>query len=856
MKENGNQVTNVSAASSVTNDDLFVDDLPSAQNELRSDFIESPAAQKRDRMKVVGKQVAHDSAVGHVTGDALFVDDLPFTKNELVVDFIGSPVAHGEIINLNSEELAQLDGITGVFTHADIPGHNLYGPVIQDERFLAEGVVEYVGQPIAIIAGESREAIRQAKKKLRLEIKELVPVFTIEEAISAKQFIGTTRRFKQGNFEKAWSEAEHTLKGTFICNGQEQFYLESQAALAWPGEHGEIQIHSSSQNPTEIQEVIAEALGLGFNEVVCVCKRMGGAFGGKETQAVIPAVMVALVVAKTKRPARIAYTKDEDMRSTGKRHPYKIHYKVAFTADGKITGVKFDIFSNGGAGADLSTAIMERTLFHSENAYFIPNLIFNGTICKTNFPPNTAFRGFGGPQGMANIENVIQEIAIFLKKDALEIRRLNCYSHDKSNVTPYGQIVRNHLLPEIIDQLVETSGYRQRLTEVEDFNRQSETHLRGLALTPMKFGISFTTKFLNQGNALVNIYKDGTVQVSTGGTEMGQGLNTKIRQLVADEFSISYDDVRMMITSTEKNNNTPPTAASAGTDLNGFAAVNACRKIRKNLTKFASSYFAAKQGLDPAPEHICFEGGKSGGNSLVFDERNPENRLTFQELVKLAFMDRVSLGERGFYSTPEINFNRDTEKGEPFFYYTTGAAVSEVLIDRLTGHLKLERSDLLLDIGESINPGIDRGQIVGGFIQGVGWVTNEDLRYSEKGELLTYSPTTYKIPNIQDLPEIFNVDTIHNPHHQINIRRSKAVGEPPLMLCLSVWIAVKHALSCVRNDVCPRLNLPATGEEILLRLTELNDYSKEHRTIDFSALESEVSLVVLPSSSAETKATV
>lgn len=852
MKENGNQVTNVSAASSVTNDDLFVDDLPSAQNELRSDFIESPAAQKRDRMKVVGKQVAHDSAVGHVTGDALFVDDLPFTKNELVVDFIGSPVAHGEIINLNSEELAQLDGITGVFTHADIPGHNLYGPVIQDERFLAEGVVEYVGQPIAIIAGESREAIRQAKKKLRLEIKELVPVFTIEEAISAKQFIGTTRRFKQGNFEKAWSEAEHTLKGTFICNGQEQFYLESQAALAWPGEHGEIQIHSSSQNPTEIQEVIAEALGLGFNEVVCVCKRMGGAFGGKETQAVIPAVMVALVVAKTKRPARIAYTKDEDMRSTGKRHPYKIHYKVAFTADGKITGVKFDIFSNGGAGADLSTAIMERTLFHSENAYFIPNLIFNGTICKTNFPPNTAFRGFGGPQGMANIENVIQEIAIFLKKDALEIRRLNCYSHDERNVTPYGQIVRNHLLPEIIDQLVETSGYRQRLIEVEDFNRQSETHLRGLALTPMKFGISFTTKFLNQGNALVNIYKDGTVQVSTGGTEMGQGLNTKIRQLVADEFAISYEDVRMMITSTEKNNNTPPTAASAGTDLNGLAALNACRKISKNLKEFASRYLLSPDSdFDPSPQHIIFE------NGTIYDDRCkarfPENKITFRELVKLAFMERISLGERGFYATPEISFDRETEKGEPFFYYTTGAAVSEVLIDRFTGHLKLERSDLLLDIGESINPGIDKGQIIGGFIQGVGWVTNEDLRYSDKGMLLSYSPTTYKIPNIQDLPDIFNVDTIENPQHKINVRRSKAVGEPPLMLCLSVWIAVKHALSCVRNDVIPRLNLPATGEEILRRLTELTDESKNYSAINTSANESEVSLVSLPTFSAEIK---
>ena len=840
MKALGKRTQHDSAVGRVTGRTLFVDDLPSEKNELFVDNIEQ-AEQKESRKKVVGKQVPHDSAVGHVTGEALFVDDLPSAKNELIVDYIASPVAHGKIKSLNYEELAKLDGIVEVFTHADIPGHNLYGPVIKDERFLAEDIVEYVGQPIAIIAGESRRAIRQAKKHTLLEIQELTPVFTIDEAITAKQFIGVPRTFKQGNFDKAWRESKHKLTGTFVSNGQEQFYLESQAALAWPGEYGEIQVHSSSQNPTEIQEVVAEALGLGFHEVVCVCKRMGGGFGGKETQAVIPAVMAALVAAKTQRPARVAYSKDDDMRSTGKRHPYKIHYKAAFTSEGKITGVKFDIYSNGGAAADLSTAIMERTLFHSENAYFIPNLIFNGTICKTNFPPNTAFRGFGGPQGMANIENVIQEIAIYLKKDALEVRRLNCYSHHERNVTPYGQIVQNHILPEIIDQLAKTSEYRKRMTGVEEFNRQSTTHLRGLALTPMKFGISFTTKFLNQGNALVNVYKDGTVQVSTGGTEMGQGLNTKIRQLVADEFAISYDDVRMMITSTEKNNNTPPTAASAGTDLNGFAAVNACQKIRSNLSAFASRYFASEElGLDHSVEHICFE------ESSVFDDRTPDKTLSFRELVQLAFMDRVSMGARGFYRTPEINFNRDIEKGEPFFYYTTGAAVSEVLIDRFTGYLKLERSDLLMDIGESINPGIDRGQIIGGFIQGVGWVTNEDLRYSDKGELLSYSPTTYKIPNIQDLPEIFNVDTISNPHHQINIRRSKAVAEPPLMLCLSVWIAIKHALSFVQNGVSPQLNLPATGEEILRRLTELTNDSKNYGTVDDSTKEPEVSMVSLP----------
>jgi len=794
-------------------------------------------------MKIVGKKIPHDSAIGHVTGEALFVDDLPYSKNELIVDYISSPFAYGKIKSINSDELGKLDGILGVFTCKDIPGNNLYGPVIKDERFLAEEIVEYVGQPIAVIAGESFKAVRHAKKKLRLIIEELTPTLTIDEAIKEKKFLGNSLQFKKGDFEKAWKGSDHKLEGTFVCNGQEQFYLESQSAIAWPGEQGEIMIHSSTQNTTEVQEVVAEALGLSFHKVICVCKRMGGAFGGKETQAVIPAVMAALVASKTNMPARIAYTKDDDMRSTGKRHPYKIHYKVSFSSKGKLRGLKFDIFSNGGAYLDLSNAVMARTLFHSDNAYFIPNLIFNGTVCKTNFPPNTAFRGFGGPQGMANIENVIQEIAIYLKKDPLEIRRINCYLHNTQNVTPYGQKVVNHLIPEIIDQLAEKSKYYQRKKEIEGFNKHSNTHLKGIALTPMKFGISFTTKFLNQGNALVNVFKDGTVQVSTGGTEMGQGLNTKVRQLVAEELSISYDDVLVMETSTEKNNNTPPTAASAGTDLNGMAAVKASKKIRNNLTEFASHYFSSlKKGVKPSPESINFELNDEGVTEIN-DLRFPEKKISFKELVSLAFMERINLGERAFYKTPKINFNNDTSKGEPFYYFTTGAAVSEILIDRFTGYLKIKRSDLMLDIGKSINPCIDRGQILGGFIQGVGWVTNEDLRYSDKGELLSYSPTTYKIPNINDIPEVFNLETIENPYHQINVQQSKAVGEPPLMLCLSVWIAVKHALSCISNGTIPQLNLPATGEEILRRITDLEKSSIDSKENNLSTHESEVSLV-------------
>jgi xanthine dehydrogenase large subunit len=783
-------------------------------------------------MAAVGKSIPHDSAVGHVTGEALYLDDVAPMRGELLVDFLGSPVAHGKLLGANYEELLGLPGVVALYTAEDLPGHHQFGPILADEDFLAEGRVQYIGQPIAIVAAEHPRALSEAKKRVRWEIEPLESVLTIEQALARKDFIGPTRSIERGDFEAAWSAAEHRLEGTFFCNGQEQFYLESQAALAYPGEGGELLVHSSTQNPTEIQQVVAEALGLGFHEVVCTCKRMGGGFGGKETQAAIPAVMAALVAYRTRRPARIAWTKDDDMITTGKRHPYRIDYRTTFTAEGRITGLDFDIYSNGGATADLSTSIMERTLLHSENAYYVPNVRFRGTVCRTNLPPNTAFRGFGGPQGMANVENVVQEIAISLGKDAYDIRRLNLYGHDERNVAPYGQLVQNHVLPEVLDQLLETSNYRQRLADIEAFNRTSSTELRGLALTPVKFGISFTTKFLNQGNALVNIYKDGSVQVSTGGTEMGQGLNTKIRQLVADELGVSYEHIRVMTTSTEKNNNASPTAASAGTDLNGMAAVEACRKIRERLAPLAAGQLENPEvGITADASFIHF------AHDQVWDERLPETRMPFPDLVKQAYMERISLGERGFYRTPGVDFNRETGSGYPFFYYTTGAAVAEVSIDRFTGNLALQRADLLMDIGESINPGIDRGQVIGGFIQGVGWVTNEELRYSSEGALLSHSPTTYKIPNIQDLPEMLQVDFIHNPNHQINVRRSKAIGEPPLMLCISVWMAVKHALSCVRPGVIPRLNLPATGEEILKRLSELEGFPA------FQTPEAEIPLV-------------
>lgn len=771
-------------------------------------------------MATVGKKIPHDSAKGHVTGEALYIDDFPFAQNELVVEFVGSPLAHGKIKALDSAEALKIPGVVGIYTHEDIPGQNLFGPIFEDENFLPKELCEYIGQPIALIAAESRKAARVAKKHIRLEMEALPAVLTIQQALEQQQFLGVRREIKRGNVQKVFAEAECLLEGTFYNNGQEQFYLESQAALAYPGENQEITVHTSTQNPTEIQQAVADMLGVGLHEVVAICRRMGGGFGGKETQAAIPSMMAALVAFHTKRPARVVYTKDDDMKITGKRHPYQSPYKVAFTKEGKITALKIDFYSNGGAAADLSTSIMERSLLHADNAYYLPHVELSGTACKTNLPPNTAFRGFGGPQGMAVIENVIEEMAAFLKKDAYEIRVLNCYQAQKNNVTPYGQIVENSLLPKIFEELAKSSDYKKRYDAVQAFNRKSKTHLRGLAFTPVKFGISFTTKFLNQGNALVNLYKDGTIQVSTGGTEMGQGLNTKIQQIVADEFGLDYPHVKVMATSTEKNNNTSPTAASAGTDLNGMAALEACQKIRRGLMEFAGHYFASvEKGIAAAPDCIRFEDGK------VYDVRLPKEKVSFQEMVMAAYQARVNLGARGFYRTPQIEFNRETGQGHPFYYFTSGGCVSEVCIDRFTGDLTVERCDLLMDIGKSINPGIDIGQIEGGFIQGMGWVTSEELRYQANGALLSYSPTTYKIPNIQDMPKIFKVATLENPHHQINIRSSKAVGEPPLMLCLSVWAAVKNALCSISGKAIPQLNIPATNEEILKRITQYSQGS-------------------------------
>jgi xanthine dehydrogenase large subunit len=769
----------------------------------------------------VGQTIPHDSARGHVTGAAHYIDDLPRRTDELIVGFVPSPLAAGLIRAIDTAAAAAVPGVVAVITAADLPAARTFGPLFQDEPILADGEVLYVGQPVVILAAETAAALATARRLIHLDIAPAEPILTIEQAIAQGRFIGPERRIRRGEPEAALAAAPHRLAGVFQNLGQEHFYLEAQSALAWPGEDGQMVIHSSTQGPTETQHVVAAALGVGMHEVVCVCKRMGGGFGGKETQGSLPAIMAALVARQTGRAARVVYPRDDDMRSTGKRHAYRSEWEVGFDDEGRIGVFRVRFFSAGGAAADLSTSVMERSMLHADNAYFLEHADIQGQVCFTNHAPATAFRGFGGPQGMAVIENVIQEIAAYLqsRRDtgrgpaAIDVQLRNLYGGPGRDLTPYGQIVSRNHLPEIVDSLVEGCDYRRRLRAIELANQNDPAWLRGLAVVPVKFGISFTTRFLNQGNALVNVYADGTIQVSTGGTEMGQGLNTKIRQLVADAFGLPPERVIVMPTSTEKNANTSPTAASAGTDLNGAAALDACRTIRRRLAAWAARRFALPdRGLTESPADVVFTGGE------VHDRRAPAERISFAELCAAARRDRVDLGARGFYATPGVDYNRETGRGHPFLYYTQGAAAAEVRIDRFTGTLVVPRVDLLIDIGRSINPGVDMGQVVGGFVQGMGWVTDECLVYDYEGGLLSRSPTTYKIPAASDVPAIFNAAFFPNDDNVETVARSKAVGEPPLMHALAVWAAVKHALACESRAAAGRLCLPATGEEILRAL--------------------------------------
>ncbi|MCF6264465.1 MAG: xanthine dehydrogenase molybdopterin binding subunit [Xanthomonadales bacterium] len=760
------------------------------------------------------KSSPHDSARSHVSGRSEFIDDRPRQQGELHVEVLYSTVACGNIDKLDFNEALELPGVVAIFTYKDLE-QNLWGSIVKDQPILAEQQVNYVGEPIAVIAAENQAIAIAAKKLIILDISTKAAVLNLQQARQQQSVMGKTYKLSCGDSQAAIDSAENLITGTFISGGQDHFYLESQACIAYPEENQCLQIHSSAQHPTEVQHVVASALGLQQHQLVCVVKRMGGGFGGKESQSAHYAALAALVALKTQKPARLCLSKDDDMIATGKRHPFQSDYKAAFDKHGRLLALEVDLYADGGAYLDLSPAILQRAMFHVDNAYYLANATINGTICKTNTQPHTAFRGFGGPQGAAIIEHILEEIAQSLGVDALAVRKLNCYQGESIS-THYGQLVENNVLPELFAQIESSSNYQQRRKGITEYNKQSGILVKGMALTAVKFGISFTTRFLNQGNALVNIHLDGSIQVSTGATEMGQGVNSKIRGVVSEAFGIDVEDVRMMPTSTEKNANTSATAASSGSDINCAAALIACEKIATRLANLAAqSWTAVEAGeeYEVNPEidinNIVFAGGQ------VFDKGDANKTIPFSKLVKTAYLNRISLSDYGYFKTPKIHFDYVTTKGRPFLYYTNGVAVSEVSVDKYTGEVKILQTDILMDLGRLLNEGIDYGQTAGGFIQGAGWVTTEKLFYDDGGKLISHSPTTYKIPNIQDTPRVFNIDFLENNSNTINVRASKAVGEPPLLLGLSVWAAIKNAIHNAGVDDTSKLQIPATNEEVI-----------------------------------------
>jgi len=806
---------------------------------------------------------SHDSAMTHVTGRSEFVDDRPMLMGELHCGLIYSPFAHARVMRLDTQAALQIPGVLCAVTAADVV-HNIWGTIIQDQPIIAADHVHYVGEVVAVLGALTKEALAKGLAAVVVQWEKLPDIRSIDEAVAAKNFIGTQREIVHGHAQLHIQQSPHTLNGVLTIEGADHFYLESQAAVVYPREDGQLEVHSSTQHPTETQHVVAKACGLRFSDVVCIAKRLGGGFGGKESQAAPIAAYAALIAKKSGRAARLAISKDDDMIITGKRNPFQIHYQCGFDRQGKILALVATLYSDGGAYADLSTSIMERALLHCDNAYFIPNMHVRGQVCRTNFHPHTAFRGFGGPKGVALIESIIEDIAVVTKHDALDIRKLNCYAPGR-DTTHYGQQVENNFLPALFEKLEQTCDYRARRQQVAQWNADRAAnpheHLRGLSLTAVKFGISFTTRFLNQGNALVNIHGDGTVQVSTGAVEMGQGVNARIAAIVAEQFGLPLQSIRMMPTSTEKNANTSPTAASAGTDLNGAAAAVACDIIKQRLASIAlqlrcipeDAWANKTAGLGTRAELLVDASVTSSGTSeqriqfheglvTVTQRDGGVFTIAFTTLVREAYLNRISISAYGHYATPHMHFDKVLGKGRPFLYFTQGVAASEVQLDRYTGEIKVRRVDILMDMGRPVNHALDMGQVMGGFIQGMGWMTTEHLVYNEDGLLLSHSPSTYKIPSVQDTPRIFNADLIFNEGNTVNVRATKASGEPPLLLAISVWTAVRNAIAAARvkkltpehvsHDHAPSIShvewlptlqcvplaIPATAERVLRAL--------------------------------------
>ena len=760
----------------------------------------SPVEPATAILRHVRQALPHDSAFKHVQGAADYVDDIREPEGTLHVAIGGSPAARGRIVRLDLDKVRAYPGVRAVITAKDIPGKNDISPAHADEPVFAADHVIFHGQPVFAVIATTRDIARRAAVLAAIEIEREEPNVTVDQGLASGETVLPDYEFVGGDAGAAIARSPHRLSGVLRIGGQEHFYLEGQVAFAVPGEDNDMLVHSSTQHPSEVQHIVARVLGVADSFVTCQVRRMGGGFGGKETQATQWAVIAALAARVTGRACKLRLDRDDDMMMTGKRHDFRVDWSVGFDGRGRMDGVDLALAARCGCSADLSIGVVDRAMFHSDNAYFLPEFRIHSRRVKTNTVSNTAFRGFGGPQGVLAIERVIDAIAWHLGLDPLDVRKANLY-RSGGDVTPYGQTVEDHeVIHRLIEQLERTSDYRRRRKEIGKFNASSPILKRGIALTPVKFGISFTLTHLNQAGALVHVYQDGSVHLNHGGTEMGQGLFQKVAQVAAEEFGIALDRVRITATSTDKVPNTSATAASAGTDLNGMAVQIACREIKARLAQFAASTWSVSEDLIEFRDDQVFIGNES---------------VPFAELAKRAYGARIHLSAAGFYKTPKLHWDRAKAKGRPFLYFAHGAACSEVTIDVTTGEMRIERVDILHDVGRSLNPAIDIGQIEGGFVQGMGWLTTEELVYDADGRLLTHAPSTYKIPVASDVPEDFRVALFPNENQEATIYRSKAVGEPPLMLATSVFAAIADAVHSLHPGQGVALDAPATPESIL-----------------------------------------
>ncbi len=774
----------------------------------------------------VTKPLPHDSAPLHVTGAARYVDDTPLPAGALHLAFGVSTIAHGEITGLDLDPVRAMPGVVAVLTAADLPFANDVSPSAHDEPLLADGTVHYVGQPVFLVVATSHLAARKAVRAAVVTYRELDALLTIDAALAAdSRFEEGPRIYEKGDAAAAIAAAPHMIEGTFELGGQEHFYLEGQAALALPQEGGDMMVCSSTQHPTEIQHKVAEALGVPMHGVRVETRRMGGGFGGKESQGNALAVACAVAARLTGRACAMRYDRDDDMVITGKRHDFRITYKAGFDADGRITGVDFVHYTRCGWAQDLSLPVADRAMLHADNAYLLPAARIESHRLRTNTQSATAYRGFGGPQGMVGIERIMDHAAHVLGIDPVEIRQRNFYRppQDSSskkhlakqevttglqpNTTPYGMEVEDFELHGMTEALLASSEYAARRVAVAEWNAANPILKKGLGFSPVKFGISFTLTHLNQAGALVHVYQDGSIHLNHGGTEMGQGLNQKVAQVAAARFGVPLEAVRITATDTAKVPNTSATAASSGSDLNGMAVKAACDTIRDRM----AAYLAERHQVSPG--------------SVVFQDDTVQvgaAAYSFAEAAQAVYEGRVSLSATGFYKTPKIEWDRIKGQGRPFFYFAYGCALTEVVIDTLTGEYRILRADILHDAGASLNPALDIGQVEGGYVQGAGWLTTEELVWDEAGRLRTHAPSTYKIPACSDRPDVFNVELWDGQNREETIYRSKAVGEPPFMLGISAWLALSDAVSAC-GSAYPYLNAPATAEEVWHGVRRISD---------------------------------